>query len=142
MWTNNNGWIIILVVTTQFQAIALVDFLRSRQVLLKGWQKSLQFPTLLEKSAWIFKEINLRVIKLIWEQWKGQHKDKHDKRKSKFKPLDVKHDQYNYFKQPTLKGDSRVTEYTRQKKPLQVKCWKCRGDHYLSKCPERKNRNC
>ena len=34
-----------------------------------------------------------------------------------------------------------MVESTGQKKPLQVKCWKCRGDHYLNKCLERKNRD-
>ena len=28
-----------------------------------------------------------------------------------------------------------------QNKQLQVQCWKCGGDHYLNKCPEKKNRD-
>ena len=73
--------------------------------------------------------------------WKGKLKDKQDPRKNWFKPLDVKQDLYNSFKIPTLKGESMATKSIGQKKPLQVKCWKCGGDHYLNKCLERKNKD-
>ena len=58
-----------------------------------------------------------------------------------FKPPDVKHDMYNSFKQPNLKGESRVTKSAGQKKPFQVKCWKCAGDHYLNKCPKTRSKD-
>ena len=60
-------------------------------------------------------------------------KDNQDQRKKVFKPPDVKHDMYNSFKQANLKGESRVTKSVGQKKPFQVKCWKCGGGHYLNK---------
>ena len=55
----------------------------------------------------------IRKAKYMYEQgknrqdvhrfWKGKLTDKHDQRKNGFKPLDVKHNLYNSFKQPTLK---------------------------------------
>ena len=67
----------------------------------------------------------------LHKSWiKGKLKDTHEKRKKGFKSHDNKHGLYNYFKQPTLKDESRMKKSTMKKKPLQVRCWKCGGYLY------------
>ena len=57
-------------------------------------------------------------------------KDNQEQRKKGFRCLDTKQDLFNSSKQSNMKGESRVAEPSEQKKPFQIKCWKCEGDHY------------